>query len=96
MCLGIAKHIFFIYTFILFNLKGVLKMKEIIKVENLSKTFNVKVKNEKGKKEKRQLTAVDNVSFSALEGQIIGFIGPNGAGKSTTIKMLTGSIIVHV
>ena len=65
-------------------------MTEIIKVENLSKTFNVKVKNEKGKKESKLLTAVDNVSFSAQAGEIIGFIGPNGAGKSTTIKMLTG------
>jgi len=65
-------------------------MKEIIKVENLSKTFNVKVKNEKGKKEAKQLTAVDNVTFSAKAGEIIGFIGPNGAGKSTTIKILTG------
>jgi ABC-2 type transport system ATP-binding protein len=33
-------------------------------------------------------TAVNNVSFSAKPGEIVGFLGPNGAGKSTTMKML--------
>ncbi|MBX7224862.1 MAG: gliding motility-associated ABC transporter ATP-binding subunit GldA [Chitinophagales bacterium] len=32
--------------------------------------------------------AVDNISFSVENGQILGFLGPNGAGKSTTMKML--------
>ena len=36
--------------------------------------------------------ALDNVSFSADKGQIIGFLGPNGAGKSTMMKILTGFI----
>ncbi|MDQ8053407.1 MAG: ATP-binding cassette domain-containing protein [Pedobacter sp.] len=34
--------------------------------------------------------AVDQISFEAKPGQILGFLGPNGAGKSTTMKMLTG------
>ncbi len=34
--------------------------------------------------------AVDDISFSAKPGRILGFLGPNGAGKSTTMKMLTG------
>jgi len=38
----------------------------------------------------RSITAVDDISFSAQEGESLAFIGPNGAGKSTTIKMLTG------
>lgn len=33
--------------------------------------------------------AVDKVSFTANQGQILGFLGPNGAGKSTTMKMIT-------
>ncbi len=37
-------------------------------------------------------TAVNNISFSAQRGEIVGFLGPNGAGKSTTMKMLTGYI----
>jgi ABC-2 type transport system ATP-binding protein len=37
-----------------------------------------------------RLTAVNDVSFSILPGQILGYLGPNGSGKSTTVKMLTG------
>lgn len=33
--------------------------------------------------------AVDNISFSAAKGEILGFLGPNGAGKSTTMKIAT-------
>lgn len=36
--------------------------------------------------------AVNNISFSAQKGEIVGFLGPNGAGKSTTMKILTGYI----
>ena len=36
--------------------------------------------------------ALQNISFSADKGQIIGFLGPNGAGKSTMMKILTGFI----
>ena len=36
--------------------------------------------------------ALNNISFSADKGQIIGFLGPNGAGKSTMMKVLTGYI----
>lgn len=34
--------------------------------------------------------AVDNISFTINDGEIVGYIGSNGAGKSTTIKMMTG------
>lgn len=33
--------------------------------------------------------AVNNISFEAKKGEILGFLGPNGAGKSTTMKMIT-------
>jgi ABC-2 type transport system ATP-binding protein len=36
--------------------------------------------------------AVDGISFSVNQGEIVGFLGPNGAGKSTTMKLLTGFI----
>lgn len=48
-----------------------------IKVQYLSKCYD---------KQK----AVDEVSFEAKPGKILGFLGPNGAGKSTTMRMLTG------
>jgi len=38
--------------------------------------------------------AVDDISFTLDEGELIGYIGPNGAGKSTTIKMLTGILVL--
>ncbi len=71
---------------------------EIIRVENLTKNFTIYEK-EPGLKgvfksffnaKKIIKTAVDSVSFTVNEGEIVGYIGPNGAGKSTTIKVLTG------
>jgi ABC-2 type transport system ATP-binding protein len=37
-----------------------------------------------------QQKAVNDISFTAGKGEIVGFLGPNGAGKSTTMKMITG------
>jgi len=37
-----------------------------------------------------QVSAVEDISFSIDEGELVGFIGPNGAGKTTTLKCLTG------
>lgn len=71
---------------------------KVIEVENLNKTFRVKIK-EKGlkgslksivKPKYKEIKAVNNISFNVEEGEVLAFIGPNGAGKSTTIKMLTG------
>ena len=71
---------------------------KVIEAENLSKTFRVKRK-EKGMKgsiqaifapQTEEIKAVNGVSFTVEEGEVLAFIGPNGAGKSTTIKMLTG------
>lgn len=71
---------------------------EIIKVEQLCKSFTIYEK-ESGLKgvlksffnaKKIIKKAVDDVSFSINQGEIVGYIGPNGAGKSTTIKVLTG------
>lgn len=49
----------------------------MIKLEHVSKSFvNTK--------------AVDDISFTIQEGEIVGFLGPNGAGKTTTMRMMTG------
>ncbi|RMH35941.1 MAG: ABC transporter ATP-binding protein [Nitrospirae bacterium] len=42
------------------------------------------------RKEFGPIVAVDGVSFSVAQGEVLGFLGPNGAGKSTTMKMVTG------
>jgi ABC-2 type transport system ATP-binding protein len=50
-------------------------LKEVIKVSNLTKEY-------------KQLKAVDDLSFSVYEGEILGLLGPNGSGKSTTINCI--------
>jgi ABC-2 type transport system ATP-binding protein len=42
------------------------------------------------KKRYRNRLAVDDLSFSVAQGEILGVLGPNGAGKSSTLRMLTG------
>jgi ABC-2 type transport system ATP-binding protein len=39
-----------------------------------------------------EFTAVDQLSFTAQAGKIVGFLGPNGAGKTSTIRMILGLI----
>ncbi|HEY9075404.1 MAG TPA: ATP-binding cassette domain-containing protein [Anaerolineaceae bacterium] len=41
----------------------------------------------------RTIHAVDGVSFTLQEGELVGYLGPNGAGKSTTVKVLTGLLV---
>lgn len=38
------------------------------------------------------LMAVDHISFTVADGEILGFLGPNGAGKTTTVRILTGQL----
>lgn len=76
-------------------------MHEMIRVSQLSKTFRV-ARRANGfwgslrglvSPEYKQVNAVDHVSFSLREGELVGYLGPNGAGKSTTLKMLTGLLV---
>jgi ABC-2 type transport system ATP-binding protein len=51
----------------------------MIKTQNLTKSYD-------------GLLAVDDLTFSAEPGEVLGFLGPNGAGKSTTMRMIAGFI----
>ncbi|MFI6011443.1 ATP-binding cassette domain-containing protein [Streptomyces sp. NPDC051243] len=61
-----------------------------IELDGVEKVFDVRKKTGFLKRERRQVRAVDSISFTVARGEMVGYIGPNGAGKSTTIKMLTG------
>lgn len=63
-------------------------MEEILRVQNLTKTFKLSRKQRKLEGGAAMKTAVDNLSFTAYKGEIFGLLGPNGAGKTTTLRML--------
>lgn len=52
---------------------------DVLEIENLKKHF-------------RGLAAINSVSFSVKEGEMLGLIGPNGAGKTTLFNLITGMI----
>jgi len=51
----------------------------VIEVKNVTKKYG-------------SFVAVDDISFTINDGEVVGFLGPNGAGKSTTMNMITGYI----
>ena len=72
-----------------------------IVVENLVKTFHVAERTPGvwgaltglARRRHRTVTALNGISFSLREGELLGYIGPNGAGKSTTVKILSGILV---
>ena len=73
----------------------------MIRVDHLSKTYRVTRRDgglvqavrALGRRRTEAVKALDDISFTIPDGQIVGYIGPNGAGKSSTIKILSG--ILH-
>lgn len=70
----------------------------MIELKNINKTFKVAKRNAGFseavkalfKKEYTYIHALQDVSFTICDGEMVGYIGPNGAGKSSTIKIMSG------
>ncbi|MDQ3163499.1 MAG: ATP-binding cassette domain-containing protein [Actinomycetota bacterium] len=65
----------------------------MIEVHDVEKRFIVRAKTGRLRRERREVMAVDGISFEIESGAMVGYVGPNGAGKSTTVKMLTGILV---
>lgn len=70
----------------------------MIEVEHVSKTYKV-ARRDAGfvnalralwHRQVEEIRALDDISFTISDGEMVGYIGPNGAGKSSTIKVLSG------
>ena len=70
----------------------------MITMENVCKTYKIAKRNagfaqackSLFRREYETVRALNDVSFTINDGEMVGYIGPNGAGKSSTIKILSG------
>jgi ABC-2 type transport system ATP-binding protein len=73
----------------------------MIKLSHINKTFKVAERGKGAaaaframfKRQYKYIHAMNDVSFSVAEGEIVGYIGPNGAGKSTSVKVMSGILV---
>ena len=73
----------------------------MIAMEHICKTYKVQKRNAGFREACRSLVrreyehihALDDVSFTIRDGEMVGYMGPNGAGKSSTIKILSGILM---
>jgi ABC-2 type transport system ATP-binding protein len=65
----------------------------VVEFEDLRRSFTVRKKVGRLRRQTKVVHAVDGISASIQPGEAVGYIGANGAGKSTTIKMLTGILV---
>ena len=56
-------------------------MKEILKIDNISKIYQAK---------NGEVVAIKDVNFSVKEGEFVSIIGPSGCGKSTLLSIIAG------
>lgn len=70
----------------------------MIQVEHITKAYKVARRSAGFKqavkalwhRQTEEVKALDDISFTIQDGEMVGYIGPNGAGKSSTIKVLSG------
>ena len=86
------------------ELDSVSKGQPVIQVKNVSMTFKVSgsdssgfkdymIQKAQGKLKRRELKALDNISFDVYKGEIVGIVGTNGSGKSTLLKIVSGALL---
>lgn len=61
-----------------------------IKVENVTKIYDLSVKKKGQKKVKKKFYALDDISFEVKQGEVMGLFGTNGSGKSTISLLIAG------
>lgn len=61
-----------------------------VEVENISKIYTLRNKNNQYKTDKKEFYALKNVSFKTPKGDVVGILGTNGSGKSTLSLLLAG------
>jgi sodium transport system ATP-binding protein len=71
----------------------------MLEIKGISKAFQERSKRGRGLigllksfRGGKEFLAVNNVSFSAKSGEILGLLGPNGAGKTTLLRMLSTAL----
>ncbi len=65
----------------------------VISTRALRREFVLRRSSGRLRRERRVVTAVDDITLDVAAGESVGYIGANGAGKSTTIKLLTGILV---